>query len=102
MVAGTTAQYVELRTLKPRAGQQFLADGDWRRGASEVVIGAKIRDEIFGAETALGQLIRTATGASGSSASWRRPDKDWHEHRRVLSSILVSLAQASSTAHSAL
>ena len=57
MVAGTTAQYVELRTLKLGQGR-FLADGDWRRGASEAVIGAKIRDEIFGAETALGQLIR--------------------------------------------
>ena len=57
MVAGTTAQYVELRTLKLAQGR-FLADGDWRRGSPEAVIGARIRDEIFGAETALGQLIR--------------------------------------------
>ena len=57
MVAGTTAQYIDVRTMKLAQGR-FLADGDWRRGASEAVIGAKIRDEIFGAETALGQLIR--------------------------------------------
>ena len=57
MVAGTTASYIDVRTLKLAQGR-FLSDGDWRRGASEAVIGAKIRDELFGAETALGQLIR--------------------------------------------
>jgi len=57
MVAGTTASYIDVRTLKMAQGR-FLSDGDWRRGASEAVIGAKIRDEVFGAEPALGQLIR--------------------------------------------
>ena len=57
MVAGTTAQYIDVRTLKIAQGR-FLADGDWRRGASEAVIGAKIRDELFAAEPALGQLVR--------------------------------------------
>lgn len=57
MVAGTTASYIDVRTLKLAQGR-FLSDGDWQRGASEAVIGAKIRDELFGAETALGQLIR--------------------------------------------
>ena len=57
MVAGTTASYIDVRTLKLAQGR-FLSDGDWRRGASEAVIGAKIRDELFGAEPALGQLIR--------------------------------------------
>lgn len=57
MVAGTTASYIDVRTLKLAQGR-FLSDSDWRRGASEAVIGAKIRDELFGAETALGQLIR--------------------------------------------
>jgi hypothetical protein len=36
----------------------FSLRGDWRRGASEAVIGAKVRDEIFGSNTALGQLVR--------------------------------------------
>lgn len=57
MVAGTTAQYLEVRTLKLAQGR-FLTDGDWRRGPAEAVIGAKIRDDVFGAQTALGQLIR--------------------------------------------
>ena len=57
MVAGTTAQYIDLRTLKLAQGR-FLANGDWRRGAPEAVIGAKIRDELFGAEPALGQRVR--------------------------------------------
>jgi len=57
MVAGTTASYIEVRKLNLAQGR-FLTDGDWRRGAAEAVIGAKIRDELFGAESALGQLIR--------------------------------------------
>ncbi len=57
MVAGTTAQYVELRNLGLAQGR-FLAHGDWRRGASEAVIGAKVRDEIFGSAPSLGQLVR--------------------------------------------
>ncbi|MFT3849507.1 MAG: ABC transporter permease [Propionivibrio sp.] len=57
MVAGTTANYIEVRTLKLAQGR-FLSPGDWRRGASEAVIGARIRDELFGAEPALGKLIR--------------------------------------------
>jgi putative ABC transport system permease protein len=37
---------------------RFLTAGDWGRGASEAVIGAKVRDEIFGNTPALGQLVR--------------------------------------------
>ena len=57
MVAGTTAQYVAVRNMTLAQGR-FLAPGDWRRGASEVVIGANVRNEIFGSQTALGQLVR--------------------------------------------
>ncbi|MFT3961296.1 ABC transporter permease [Propionivibrio sp.] len=57
MVAGTTAEFVEVRRLALAQGR-FLAAGDWRRGASEAVIGAKVRDELFGAEPALGRLVR--------------------------------------------
>ena len=46
MVAGTTFNYIDVRTLKLAQGR-FLSAGDWRRGASEAVIGAKIRDELF-------------------------------------------------------
>ena len=57
MLAGTTAEYIDLRTLKLAQGR-FLSPGDWRRGAPEAVIGATIRDELFGAEPAVGQLVR--------------------------------------------
>ena len=57
MVAGTTSQYLELRHMAIAQGR-FLAAGDWRRGANEAVIGAKVRDEIFGSAAALGQLVR--------------------------------------------
>ncbi|MBL0208809.1 MAG: ABC transporter permease [Propionivibrio sp.] len=57
ILAGTNSQFIDVRNLKLAQGR-FLPEGDWRRGASEAVIGAKIRDEIFGSESALGQLIR--------------------------------------------
>jgi len=57
MVAGTTAEFIEVRRLALAQGR-FLPPGDWRRGVSEAVIGARIRDEIFGREEALGQLVR--------------------------------------------
>jgi len=57
MVAGTTAEYLELRRMALGQGR-FLSAGDWRRGAAEAVIGAKVRDEMFGREPALGQLVR--------------------------------------------
>jgi putative ABC transport system permease protein len=57
LVAGTTSQYLELRKMDMAQGR-FLTPGDWRRGASEAVIGAKVRDELFGHSPALGQLVR--------------------------------------------
>ncbi len=57
MVAGTTADFIEVRRLTLAQGR-FLPPGDWRRGVSEAVIGARIRDEMFAREEALGQLVR--------------------------------------------
>jgi putative ABC transport system permease protein len=57
MVAGTTSQFLALRGLALAQGR-FLPDGDWRRGAAEAVIGAKVRSEMFGNGPALGQLVR--------------------------------------------
>ena len=57
MVAGTTAEFLAVRNLKLAQGR-FLPEGDWRRGAPVAVIGAKIRDELFGQESPLGQLVR--------------------------------------------
>ena len=57
MVVGTTSQFTEARRLGVAQGR-FLSEGDWRRGAPEVVLGAKVHSELFGAGTALGQLVR--------------------------------------------
>lgn len=57
MVAGTTSQFLEVRRMKLGQGR-FLPVEDWRRGVSEAVIGAKIREAMFGNEPALGQLVR--------------------------------------------
>jgi putative ABC transport system permease protein len=57
IVAGTTAQFIEVRRLSLAQGR-FLSDEDWGRGSAEAVIGAKIRSELFGSEPALGKLVR--------------------------------------------
>ena len=57
MVAGTTAEFPQVRNLAMAQGR-FLSSGDWRRGAAEAVIGAKVREELFGTNSAVGQLVR--------------------------------------------
>ena len=57
MVAGSTAEFIPIRNFELAQGQA-LPEEDWNRGSSVVIIGAKIRDEIFGAESALGKLVR--------------------------------------------
>ena len=57
MVAGSTAEFVPIRNFELAQGQA-LPDDDWNRGASVAVIGHKIREELFGNEPAVGQLIR--------------------------------------------
>jgi putative ABC transport system permease protein len=93
MVAGSNAHFLEVRRLSLAQGR-FLADGDWRRGAAEAVIGAKIRDEMFGAEPALGQLVRIGdrrfriVGVLSSSGQGLGMNTD------ELAIVPVSLAQA--------
>jgi putative ABC transport system permease protein len=57
MVLGTTTDYLELRRLQLAQGR-FLPDDDWDRGSAVVVIGAKLRSELFGSEPAVGRLVR--------------------------------------------
>ncbi|MFZ4624607.1 MAG: ABC transporter permease [Rhodoferax sp.] len=57
MVAGTTASYIAVRQMTLAQGR-FLSEGDWRQGSAEAVIGARVRDELFGAVPAMGQLVR--------------------------------------------
>jgi putative ABC transport system permease protein len=56
-VIGTTDDLVEVRRLKVGAGQ-FLPPGDPNRGGSEIVLGVKVAQELFGAESPLGKVVR--------------------------------------------
>ncbi|MBS1191524.1 MAG: hypothetical protein H6R10_3316 [Rhodocyclaceae bacterium] len=56
-VAGTTAEFLEVRRMDLAQGR-FLPREDWNRGSSVAVIGSKIREELFGPEPAIGQLVR--------------------------------------------
>lgn len=57
MVLGTTADFLELRNYRMAQGQ-FLPREDFGRASAVAVIGQKIRDELFGAEAAVGRMIR--------------------------------------------
>ena len=57
MVAGSTTDFLPIRNFELAQGAG-LPDDDWSRGAAVAIIGAKIRDELFGSEPAVGQLIR--------------------------------------------
>lgn len=57
MVLGSTSELINIRQWELARGH-FLPDTDWDRATPVCVIGAKIREEIFGARAALGQWIR--------------------------------------------
>lgn len=57
MVLGTTAELLEVRRFKVAQGR-FLPVDEWDRGAPVMVIGAKLRADLFGAEAPLGQFVR--------------------------------------------
>jgi putative ABC transport system permease protein len=57
MVAGSTAEFIPIRNFELAQGSA-LPDEDWNRGSSVAIIGAKIREELFGNEAALGRLVR--------------------------------------------
>ncbi|MDP3515075.1 MAG: ABC transporter permease [Sulfuritalea sp.] len=57
VVAGTASPYFDIRSFAMAQGH-FLPEGDWNRGAPVMVIGAKIKEEIFGGNPAVGELVR--------------------------------------------
>ncbi|NJD25815.1 MAG: FtsX-like permease family protein [Betaproteobacteria bacterium] len=57
IVAGTNHDYFAIRGLEIAQGTA-LPDEDWNRGSPVVVLGAKVREELFGATPAIGQLVR--------------------------------------------
>lgn len=56
-ILGSTPELLAIRHWKMAQGR-FLPPGDPRRASPECVIGAKIRDELFGPKPALGQWLR--------------------------------------------
>ena len=56
-IQGSTHEFLELRKWKIAQGK-FLPKDDFERANSVCVIGSKIRNELFGAHSALGQWLR--------------------------------------------
>lgn len=56
-VLGSTAELLELRRWRMAQGR-FLPEGDPRSARAIAVIGPKVRDELFGPRSALGEWIR--------------------------------------------
>ena len=56
-VVGTTSEFVNVRRMALAQGR-FLPDDEWTRGSAVIVIGSKLRSELFGNQPALGQLVR--------------------------------------------
>ena len=56
-VVGTTADYFTIRGLGVAQGR-LLPSGDTGASASVALLGAKIRDELFGNEQAIGRMLR--------------------------------------------
>ena len=57
MVVGSTAEFLEVRQFRMGQGQ-FLPVEDWGRGSPVMVLGAKLRADLFGNANALGQFVR--------------------------------------------
>ncbi len=57
MMVGTNDDFIKVRQLKLALGR-FLSQGDLGHGSAEVVLGAGIRQEIFGTENPLGKTVR--------------------------------------------
>ena len=58
-VMGATSPYARMRGLSMASGR-FLPPGDPRRGEPVVVLGSKLRHELFGQENPLGRSVRIA------------------------------------------
>ncbi len=56
-VYGVTAAAPRVYSMRLRGGR-FLPGMDWRRGAPLAVLGPKLKQELFGEETALGRHVR--------------------------------------------
>ncbi len=59
IVYGATSEMLAVMPFKIRQGT-FLPPGDPRRGAAVAVLGPRLKQELFGAENALGSFVRIA------------------------------------------
>ncbi len=57
IVVGTTSTYLDVRHFAMAQGR-FLPDEDWEHGSPVMVIGGKVKRDLFGVEPALGRLVR--------------------------------------------
>lgn len=57
IVVGTTAEYMDMRRFEIAQGSSLPAE-DWSHGSPVMVIGGKVRRELFGAEPAVGRFVR--------------------------------------------
>ena len=56
-VVGTTSEFIDVRRMALAQGR-FLPEEEWSRGSAVIVIGSKLRTELFDNRPALGQLVR--------------------------------------------
>ncbi len=57
VIVGSVAEYRDIRRFELAQGG-FLPEEDWSHGSPVMVIGGKVRRELFGAEPAIGRLVR--------------------------------------------
>ena len=57
MIIGSTAAFLDIRHLKIASGR-FFSTGDPRRASPVCVLGAKLKNELFGAAPAIGRWVR--------------------------------------------
>ena len=57
LVVGATAEYVEVRRMELAQGR-FLPEEDWAHGSAVMVIGGKVKRDLFGSDPAVGRLVR--------------------------------------------
>ncbi len=58
-ILGSTADLLPVRQMEMGVGK-FLPEGDPNRGAAVVVLGSKLKSELFGNKNALGQWVRVS------------------------------------------
>jgi putative ABC transport system permease protein len=57
LVVGATAEYVEVRRMELAQGR-FLPEEDWAHGSAVMVVGGKVKRDLFGSDPAVGRLVR--------------------------------------------